>query len=458
MRLKTIIREMLLAETLPISVARDFVSIQRNSAIKRRLQDIFQKLAQLPDATQSKRGDRVYFPFGAIAVNPSIKSSTELEVILALTLADYKLKDYIQGIVVDKNNRERKLNKVLQKLGKEDLISKVNTDPKREGAKKKDQLLVFSRHPYDIAGMSTDRGWTSCMNIYGGPYAEYIQWDVKEGSFICYLTNKEDLNLKNPSARVLIKPFVNIDDSSDVFYVVEDSVYGTAPQNFRKSVEEMLSSVQKEKFGKFELIDTLYCDSEKTVIKYPENVEAILSGKRFPKTESEVWGVLKALDLLKNVYSPDKTYKVNSDLTVDVDGNVNLSDLDLQKIPIKFGKVTGTFDVSSNFLVNLENSPKHVGGSFNCVSNALESLRGAPREVGEHFFCSYNPLKTLKGGPYKIGTKNFDLYSTYDCKHTQLTNLEGAPRIINGNQAGVVRRAAVTGLGRRTKFIGRCSC
>ena len=68
--------------------------------------------------------------------------------------------------------------------------------------------------------------------------------------------------------------------------------------------------------------------------------------------------------------------------TVKVKGNVDLSGLDLTKIPINFTE---------------------VGGDFYCSYNKLTSLEGAPEEVGESFYCSHNPLKSTKGKPESIG-------------------------------------------------------
>ena len=53
-----------------------------------------------------------------------------------------------------------------------------------------------------------------------------------------------------------------------------------------------------------------------------------------------------------------KNYSINSDGSIDVDDNVNLSFMELSKLPIKFNKVSGCFDCSHNNLTSLEGSPK----------------------------------------------------------------------------------------------------
>ena len=52
-------------------------------------------------------------------------------------------------------------------------------------------------------------------------------------------------------------------------------------------------------------------------------------------------------------------YTINSDGTIDVDGIVNLYDKRLTKLPLKFGKVTGYFDCSSNHRDDNKRLQKH---------------------------------------------------------------------------------------------------
>ena len=79
-----------------------------------------------------------------------------------------------------------------------------------------------------------------------------------------------------------------------------------------------------------------------------------------------------------------KNYTINSDGTIDVDGDVNLSNYrnrpmgglpcsKLKKLPLKFRKVNGFFNCSGNELISLVGSPISVG-DFNCSYNKLNSL------------------------------------------------------------------------------------
>jgi len=60
-----------------------------------------------------------------------------------------------------------------------------------------------------------------------------------------------------------------------------------------------------------------------------------------------------------------ENYTINDTGTVTVDGDVNLRNKRLTKIPVQF---------------------RIVYGDFNCHYNNLKSLNGSPREVGGGFF------------------------------------------------------------------------
>jgi len=119
-----------------------------------------------------------------------------------------------------------------------------------------------------------------------------------------------------------------------------------------------------------------------------------------------------------------KNYTINSDGTVDVNGNVGLSDKELSKLPLKFGKVSGYFSCSHNKLTTLEGCPQSVGGDFYCSGNRLTTLEGAPKSVGISFNCSDNKLITLEGCPQSV--------SSFICSYNQLTTLKGCPKLVSG--------------------------
>ena len=92
-----------------------------------------------------------------------------------------------------------------------------------------------------------------------------------------------------------------------------------------------------------------------------------------------------------------KNYTINPDGSVDVNSNVDLSDMNLTELPLKFNKVSGYFDCGNNQLTTLEGCPKEVSGSFSCYGNQLTTLVGCPEKVGGSYNCYINKLTSLDG-------------------------------------------------------------
>jgi len=90
-----------------------------------------------------------------------------------------------------------------------------------------------------------------------------------------------------------------------------------------------------------------------------------------------------------------QNYTINDDLTIDVDGNVDLHDRKLKKLPFQFGNVNGYFDCSYNQLTSLEHCPKTVNGGFYCYNNQLTSLEHCPETVNGSFYCYNNPINSI---------------------------------------------------------------
>ena len=166
-------------EAIPYSKVKPFLKMERNESVIQKLNEIFDKLSNLEGAKTSKRGDRVYIPY----VNSDTEiSKVQLEIEDILNEKGYKITDYKKGLCVSEKGVTIKIGKLLNRLGYKDLLNKFNTDKSREDLKNrnKESYIVFSKHPYDIAGMSTDRNWTSCMDIYKDKMIEYIDVDITE--------------------------------------------------------------------------------------------------------------------------------------------------------------------------------------------------------------------------------------------------------------------------------------
>ena len=70
-----------------------------------------------------------------------------------------------------------------------------------------------------------------------------------------------------------------------------------------------------------------------------------------------------------------ENYTINPTGVVDVDGDIDFVGQNLEKLPLRFGRISG---------------------NFNCSGNQLTTLKGAPKEVVGNFYCSDNKVKFEK--------------------------------------------------------------
>ena len=204
---------------------------------------------------------RIYIPLESagpatkqVKINPRVSQEVEK--------LGYKIDDYLKGIASkNENGRVRQIK--IGKLLTPSTAQVFANDPGRQATKKNNQMVVISRHPYDIAGMSTDRGWRSCMNLDDGQNREFVPLDIKAGTVIAYLIDANDKNIENPQARMLIKPFVNIMGNHEIALGIENKIYGTASPGFRKTVSEWVNKINASHKlnGIFELDPDLYDDN-----------------------------------------------------------------------------------------------------------------------------------------------------------------------------------------------------
>lgn len=256
----------LLSEALPLSVARKYIY----NWDKQKFKDWF----------GSKY--RIYIP---LKQRLSFKhGSYQIKVSQELKDNGYIVVDYIKGIAKDKTyGRIEKIGRILTKLKSSNLSLFIN-DPIRRTSKKQ-PIVCISRHPYDIAGMSTDRGWTSCKSLHsvGINYdkfnhdGEHSRFVLQESKYclIAYLIYEDDRNINHPIARILILPFVNKDNPEDIRYDTSNICYGTVGiygDSFIDTVNEWLDQKQLDVNQKdqhnYQLSDKVYYDDTDGIGKY----------------------------------------------------------------------------------------------------------------------------------------------------------------------------------------------
>ena len=181
----------------------------------------------------------------------------------------YNIDSYKEGIISKPNDKNiYKIGRILNKENQPELLKKYNEHKSHIVKNEDDLLVVISRHPYDIAGMSTGRHWTSCKrltrdeNRETGLHAQYIPSEIKEGLLIAYIIKNTDKNISDPIGRVLIVPYIDLNNKDNKLLAVADKVYGSDVSGFKETVQKWVDSKQGDKKGVFVLPKTVYKDSD----------------------------------------------------------------------------------------------------------------------------------------------------------------------------------------------------
>ncbi len=352
--------------------------------------------------------NRIYIPF-EYKVEDS-KPNNDVE--LALKKEGYKITNYLEGYC-EKDGRTFRIGKILNKLDRQDLLLKFNEDPNRAVQNKK-LLICISKHPYDIAGMSTDRGWTSCMKL-DGENSGVIKEEIKEGTVIAYLINEDDKNINHPYGRINIKPYLNQKD--DIAWGLASKCYGSLlnygyelSDFFKEYVEKWVDeNLNKNKKGIYTLDRYVYDEAP---------YEILLGDKNSQEYKLFKWGMY--IHRLKDdVYNGDifapkdiKEFKgFKEELGLDIK-EVNGS--------LSFYECTS--------LTSISDFPKTIGRYltfYGCTS--LTSISDFPKTIGRDLsFEGCDNLVSVSNLPEKIGgTLNFG-----EC--TSLISIPKMPSVVRG--------------------------
>ncbi len=380
-----------LDEALTPSQFRPFAKIwQDEPDLKKRYESLFQEYKARYDG--DKNAYRIFLPL----IQSETKGYIETSIENLLNQNEYEVVDYSKGICrFNGAKNPSKIGQVLTRLEKsspeaKELMKKFVEDPTRKVQNKSDLMVVISRHPYDIAGQDTGRKWSNCMTLGSGENATYLFSDIKEGSLISYLINKNDRNLEEPIANSAIKPFINVEDDTDIILLKDNKTYPQPEPDFERTVSNWLKEVNGNKRGIYCLNKELYDDARKskTVINVTETITDPIEVKKYARHLG-----IKVKDM-----------KISKSGVLDVDSDVVLTSKLYKIIPIKFGKVTGDFMIDDNQLTSLENCPSFVGGDFFCFGNQLTSLQYGPEWVGGEYSATSNMLTNFDGVAKNIGS------------------------------------------------------
>jgi len=257
-----------------------------------------------------KGEDRIYIPLNKEEIPPP------REIKGFLSRRGYSIVDYKMGLAKKENGRLTKIASLLDEDYLQNMYSKS-----REGSKKGNLLIVISRHPYDIAGMSTGRGWTSCMNLDNGLYKEYIHKDIENGLIVAYIIDPEDTNIKHPIGRLLLKQYINIRNKNDVILYPDNKIHGTNIPGFRNTIIEWLKSFQSIE-GTYQLNLNVYRDGADLLIGLGEKDSPDLEINRlyYMKNPEDSDAKKSKVDRIRSMYfnnhpdDEDAKYDVNNDI------------------------------------------------------------------------------------------------------------------------------------------------
>ena len=277
-------------EALPLSLAKQYTKLSKGK-YKKLYPELF------------KNGeDRVSFPFEMKLEGIDSPLYEQCQHILGQN--KYTIKDYIAGYATDEAGKQTfKIGKLLtqfiedQKIPEkaknyawyysspandlEEFYALYQKDPIRN-SQGKNFSIIISRHPYDIAGMSTDRTWESCMaiaqdksivygkNIRPGQFharnTRGLKSAVGQGALVAYWVEAEPryrkvnigtaeapnmVPLKDaiqyPIARCTIVPFKTWDNS--VYLRAEKKTYphGLKSNEFSSAVQNFLDKKYNNK-------------------------------------------------------------------------------------------------------------------------------------------------------------------------------------------------------------------
>jgi len=120
-------------------------------------------------------------------------------------------------------------NSVGKYLTKTSDIAQIGTAP-----------VILSRHPYDVAGMSTGKRWQSCKNVVDGCNRRYLDEEVGH-LLIAFVVNPnakgKDL-LSDPYSRLLVMP---VESGGEYGLYVSSDIYGANIPQFYGVVKNYVS-------------------------------------------------------------------------------------------------------------------------------------------------------------------------------------------------------------------------
>lgn len=372
-----------------------------------------------PDVFQDD--DRLYFELVPSA-QPLRIEGTQLHIQEYLASRGYVVSDYRAGYCTDQTGKQKyKIGRLLKDVP--ELAKAFEKDKSRGGD---DLLVVISRHPYDIARMSTGRGWSSCMAKTGSNY-RFVAHDIAAGSVVSYLVRRNDTNIEDPLSRQMLKPYRS-DEGETI--LVPQQVYGLEHGAFEETNAHICQQLFNHgRLGAFNMDPSLYVDGVSPHCEIEADGTMLMSergARALPQRLRDGTGTARELFHYLAWRYTVETQENGPDLLVlddeQFDYEVYLPALGLIRLPAGFEHVRSRhgFNLRDNDLVSLEGLPPTIT-DLNVAGNQLPTLEDVPPGI-KRIFAKQNPIVTLRGLPEGLEELNVG--------ETLITDLAGTPASI----------------------------
>ncbi|GAB5389729.1 MAG: hypothetical protein Alpg2KO_26970 [Alphaproteobacteria bacterium] len=316
----------------------------------------------------------------------------------------YEHIDYAAGLASTDGKNPTKIGRLLTKMDPV-LAHAYGKDPARSG----DLMIMVSRDPADIAGMSADRGWMSCLSPDYSPYhyGDNMRRNLQADSLVAYLVAKDDPLALKPLSRVHIKPYFSDGvmktgiGKRTMLYAGKN--YGLPISSFQHQVQGWLDeSFNEGKTGKFSA-GRAYVD-----INEPREIGRVAPGLG-------IEDVLKKLDIeYKKGFTGKITVSGNLTLAafnylpeglnkIEVEGTLNVSGIPMEEMSGLPDKIGGSLIALNCGLRSWDGAPKRIERDLDVSSNEFVDLQGCPETVRGEFRIGANPLVSFDGAPKEFG-------------------------------------------------------
>lgn len=241
------------SEALRLGDAKRYVDLHaREGQDKDLIKWAMEKLSAYEGMEKSRNGHRLYLRVDMPEISASdISGNFKFAMDDLMDRWGYTDPDYVEGKITDRRGRRVSLQKVLLKSGYKDAMEDFNGSPLRPSASAAgaELMLVFTAHPYDKAGASWGRKWSSCLDPNSDLYAEHGHKHlalVKGSNALVYLTDTGDTNLSRPFGRCALSLYrkeAKPGGPSGHLLWPDDTAYGVFPRGLFGVLKKIMGRV-----------------------------------------------------------------------------------------------------------------------------------------------------------------------------------------------------------------------